>query len=176
MLVKTITFRDLDGNELTSDFYFNISLEELTGMELDVEGGLGEHFKKIVAEGDGKELFAAFRKLIAKSYGIKSEDGLRFIKSEQISQEFMQTDAYSELFLELATDAEAAAKFFNAVIPAKDLERFQKAKAANPISQEETATAAWLREKRQPTQQELMNMPREELLLAMQHKINPELQ
>lgn len=120
MLKKTIKFTDYDGNERTEDFYFNLSKAEITEMELTQTGGLVRLIEKIVAEQDSKRIIEIFKDLILRSYGEKSPDGRRFIKNKEIQEAFSQTEAYSELFMELATDADAAADFVNGIIPAPE--------------------------------------------------------
>lgn len=117
MLKKTITFVDYNDEERTEDFYFNLTSAELSEMELSTDGGLGEYIKKIVAAKDTPSIIKMFKDLILKSYGEKSADGRRFIKSEELSTAFSQTEAYSQLFMELATDDVAAANFVNGVMP-----------------------------------------------------------
>lgn len=118
MLKKTITYTDYDGNERTEDFYFNLSKAELTEMELTTEGGLQTVLKNIVEARDIPRITAMFKKLLLMSYGQKSADGKRFIKSQQLSEEFTQTEAYSNLFLELLSDEDAAAAFVRGIVPA----------------------------------------------------------
>lgn len=120
MLKKTISYEDYDGNERKEDFYFNLTKAEITEMELSKAGGLQGTIKKIIDAQDKAQIVALFKELILKSYGEKSDDGRRFIKSEEISIAFTQTEAYSNLFMELATDENAAADFVNGIIP-KDL-------------------------------------------------------
>ena len=117
MLKKTITYTDFNGDKRTEDFYFNFTKAELVELEVGTEGGLGEKIQKAVDAKNQLEIMTIFKDFIRKSYGIKSEDGLRFEKSEEISNAFMQTEAYSELFMELCTNEEAAASFVNAIIP-----------------------------------------------------------
>lgn len=125
MLKKTITYIDYDENERTEDFYFNLSQAELTEMELSTEGGLEKIIKKIIAEQRINELVKIFKDLILRSYGEKSADGKRFIKSKELSEGFSQTEAYSDLFMELATNEESATAFINGIIP-KDVNVKQK--------------------------------------------------
>jgi hypothetical protein len=117
MLKKSITYTDYDGNERTEDFYFNLSRAEVLEMEMSVNGGMRAWIEKIVAEQDGEKMVARFKDIILKSYGEKSLDGKRFVKSRELTDAFTQTEAYSELFMQLATDAEFAASFINAIIP-----------------------------------------------------------
>lgn len=117
MLKKTITYVDCNGVERTEDFYFNFNQAELMEMELSVHGGLTEMIKRIVDAQDGPAIIKIFKDLVLKSYGVKSPDGRRFIKSKELSEEFAQTEAYSILFMELATDTEAGSAFVNGIIP-----------------------------------------------------------
>lgn len=118
MLKKTITYTDYDGNKRTEDFYFNLTKAEVAEMEMSMNGGLSKMIEKIVQTNDMKRIVEIFKDLILKAYGEKSNDGKRFIKNQEIREAFSQTEAYSELFMELATDANAAAAFVNGIIPA----------------------------------------------------------
>ncbi len=118
MLKKTITYIDYDGNERTEDFYFNLSKAEIMEMELSMPGGMAQMLNKIVAAQDGEKIIKVFKEIILKAYGEKSPDGKRFIKSEELSTTFSQTEAFSQLFIELATNDDAAAQFINGIIPA----------------------------------------------------------
>lgn len=117
MLKKIITYTDYNGVERTEPFYFNLSKAELMEMELGVTGGMTEMLDKIIHAKDGPSLMKTFKEMIMKSYGVKSDDGKRLIKSEELSIAFTQTEAYSVLFMELITDDKAAADFVNAIIP-----------------------------------------------------------
>lgn len=117
MLKETITYVDYNGVERTEDHYFNLTKAEIMEMELSTTGGLSEMITRIVAAKDAPAIIKIFKDLILKAYGIKSPDGKRFIKSPEISEEFAQTEAYSILFMRLATDADAAAKFVNGIVP-----------------------------------------------------------
>ena len=117
MLQKTIKYTDYDGNEREEDFYFNLNKAEVTEMELSKQGGLSEYIKRIVAAQDAPSLVELFKELICKSYGEKSLDGKRFVKSKELTEEFTQTEAYAELFVELASNAEEATKFVNGIMP-----------------------------------------------------------
>lgn len=117
MLKKTITYKDYNGNERTEDFYFNLTKAEITEMQLSTTGGLSEMISHLISAQDAPAIIKIFKDLILKAYGIKSADGRRFIKSEEISTEFAQTEAFSQLYMELAFDADAASKFINAIVP-----------------------------------------------------------
>ena len=118
MYKKTITYLDYNGEEIKEDFYFNLTKAEILEMQLEKEGGLAEKIQTIVDSKNVPELIKIFKELILRSYGKKSDDGKRFIKSPELSREFTQTEAYSELFMELATDSDAASAFINGIIPA----------------------------------------------------------
>lgn len=117
MYKKTIKYTDYDGNEREEDFYFNLSKAELMEMEMGTTGGMRKMLEKIVSTQDTAKIIEMFKLIILKAYGEKSDDGKRFIKSKELSEAFSQTEAYSILFTELATDAQAASYFVNAIIP-----------------------------------------------------------
>ena len=129
MLKKTIKYEDYNGVEREEVFHFHLSKAEIMEMEMGTTGGLSEMIKRVVATKDTPAIIKIFKDLILKAYGEKSADGKRFIKSEELSTEFSQTEAYSILYMELATDADAAAKFVNGIIPAdmaKELAKQQR--------------------------------------------------
>jgi hypothetical protein len=117
MLKKAITYTDYNGVERKEDFYFNLSKAEVMEMELGTEGGLSYMIQKIVAAQDIPSIAKIFKDLILKAYGEKSADGKRFIKNPELSEAFSQTEAYSELFMGLATNPEEAATFVNGIMP-----------------------------------------------------------
>lgn len=126
MIIKTMTYKDFNGEERTEDFYFNLTEAELAEMSLSVNGGLDEYIKRIIAAHDTPELVKLFKELIQKAYGEKSLDGKRFIKSPELTEAFMQTNAYSDFFMELARDSKAAADFVNGIIPSNIEEQVKK--------------------------------------------------
>ena len=117
MLKKNIKYVDYDGNERTEDFYFNLNKAEGIELQLGTVGGLTKTLEKIVQEKDASRIIEYFKTLILKAYGEKSADGRRFIKSQELRDAFEQTEAYSELFMELASNAQMAAEFVNGVLP-----------------------------------------------------------
>lgn len=120
MLKKTVTYTDYNGVERTEDFYFNLTKAEITEMELSTEGGLETMIRKIVAEKNAPAIIKIFKDLVLRAYGEKSPDGRRFIKNDEVRDAFAQTEAYSEIFMELATDADAASAFVNGITPKID--------------------------------------------------------
>ena len=118
MLKETITYVDYNGTERTEDFYFNFTKAEVMEMEMSIDGGLAETIKRLVSEKNQPAIIKIFKDLVLKAHGVKSLDGKRFMKSDEIRESFAQTEAYSILFMKLATDADAAAKFVNGILPA----------------------------------------------------------
>jgi len=117
MIKWPITYTDYDGVEHTEDFYFNLNKAEVMEMNLSANGAYGEYLQRIVEQRDGQKIADEFKRLILKSYGEKSPDGRRFIKSDELSAAFQQTEAYSELYMQLATEENAASKFVEGVLP-----------------------------------------------------------
>ena len=117
MIKKTIKYTDFDGNNREEDFFFNLSKAEVAEMELGISGGLSEMMKRLVASQDTAKILEVFKTFLKKSYGVKSPDGKRFVKSQEIWDEFEQTEAYSELFMELIVDASKASEFMSSIIP-----------------------------------------------------------
>ena len=123
MLKKTITYTDFNNQERKEDFYFNLSDAELMEMELSEKGGYAEMIERLIAEQDQPKIVKIFKELILKSYGKKSPDGRYFDKDERYTREFVGTNAYSKLFMELATNTESAIAFVNGVMPANLVEQ-----------------------------------------------------
>ena len=118
MIKKTVTYVDYNGVERTEDFYFNLSKAEIAEMELSVEGGFSKMLEEIVASKDNVKIVNLFKQMVLKAYGEKSADGRRFMKSEEISKAFSETEAYSEIFMSLALNESEAAAFVNGIMPA----------------------------------------------------------
>lgn len=134
MLKKTITFTDYNGVERTEDFYFNLNKAEVMEMEMGTTGGFADMINGIIAAKDVPALISIFKDMILKAYGQKSPDGRRFIKSKELSEEFSQTEAYVSLYMELATDDEAAANFVNCIMPHDLVNEVQKQGVANILA------------------------------------------
>lgn len=117
MIKKNIKYVDYDGIARAEDFYFNLNKAEIVELELGTTGGLTKTLEKIVQEKDNKRIVEYFKGIILKAYGEKSADGRRFIKSQELRDSFEQTEAYSELFMELSSDAKAAADFISGIVP-----------------------------------------------------------
>jgi len=117
MLKKKITYIDYNGAERTEDFYFNLSKAEVMEMEMSTNGGLSAMLEKLVATQDMPSIIKIFKDLVLKSYGEKSADGKRFIKNKELVEGFSQTEAFSNLFMELSTDSVLSAAFVNGIVP-----------------------------------------------------------
>lgn len=118
MIKKTVTYTDYNGNERTEDFRFNLNRNELLKLQSKYPEGFDKRMQKIVSENNAEEMLNVFEYLLLSSYGIKSEDGSRFDKSEEISNTFKSSPAYDIIFMELANNEEEASKFINGIIPA----------------------------------------------------------
>lgn len=129
MIKKTVTYPDYNGCERTEDFYFNLTEAELVDMQMNEAGGLGELIQKVTAARDDVTTYNIFKDLVRRAYGEKSPDGKRFIKTPEVKDAFMQTEAYSIIFMELMQDEEKAAAFVNGIIPQKLLAEAKAHKA-----------------------------------------------
>ena len=134
MYKMTETFEDYEGASRTEDFYFHLTKAEIMEMDFLEDGGLQKTIEKIVATQDRKALIEIFKKLVIGSYGEKSADGRRFMKNDDIRKNFTETEAYSQIFMKLATDDKEATAFINGILP-KDLqEEVKKQNMENKIA------------------------------------------
>lgn len=120
MHIETVEYTDYNGVERKEDFFFNLTKAELLEMEMGIVGGFNAMVQRAIDAQDQPTLIATFKDLLLKSVGVKSADGRRFIKNDEVRADFKETEAYSILFMKYATDAEAASKFINGIVP-KDL-------------------------------------------------------
>jgi len=170
VLKKTIKYKDFNDEEVEEDFYFHLSKAELVELEMSHEGGLSEALQKIVEAEDTKSIIAEFKKIILGAYGQKSPDGRRFIKNQQLRDEFESSEAYSELFMELVTDTDAAIEFVNGIVPqgladeaAKVIDTDRRTLSSVPEPEKDTVT-----EKRMVTEKELREMDSTDLRTVME--------
>lgn len=135
MYKKTIEYTDYNGLKRKEDFFFNIKKSELIEMQFGRTGGFNEYLERITQTQDLPEVIKVLKEIIKLSYGVKSDDGTRFIKKapdgHSLADDFEQTEAFSELYMELATNADAAAKFVNSVFP-QDLDKILKSTGDAP--------------------------------------------
>lgn len=120
MIKETITYTDYNGTERTEDYYFNLNKSELVEMEFGKQGGFVDYLDRIVKSQDNVEIVKVFKEIILMAYGEKSEDGRRFMKNQEIRDNFAQTEAYNILFMDIATDEAKAARFINGLVPSMD--------------------------------------------------------
>lgn len=181
MLRKTIKYQNLDGDELTEDFYFHLTKAELIKLEVSETGGLQKKLQLVVKSQDPKQIIETFEGVIRSSFGVRTEDG-RFVKRPEDWEEFVSSEAYSELFMELVTDAAYAAEFIKGIMPTdmasklvetidtgtevKELPQPMLDQEIEAELQEKSQLPAWQREGRDPTQAEIRNMSQEELVEA----------
>lgn len=139
MLKKTITYTDYDGMERTEDFWFNLSKTELTKLDAELPGGVLGVLRKIIDKKDRKALVDFIETLILRSYGEKTLDGKRFVKTPEMAEEFMQTPAYDELFMSILSDTDSQTSFINGVIPqsmVKEIEQTDKKQVENALAEQ----------------------------------------
>lgn len=175
MLKKTITYKDLDGNEVTDDFYFHIAKSELVKLQVSAGEGFRDYLMNIVKSGDGAKIIEEFEKILRLAYGVRSVDGRSFLKPAGAFETFQGTDAYDQLFMQLVTDAKASAEFVNGIVPAELAEEAAKANALTgnkPTAEEQDdKRPLWEQENRDPTRQELLSMSTEEMAAAMRRRV-----
>lgn len=173
MLKKTITFKDLDGNDVTEDFYFNLSKAEITELQFSKDGGLLEFLQQVINTKDAGTVIGTFKEIVSQCVGKRSEDGRRFIKNQEVTDDFLQSDAYSVLFMELLTDAGKAAEFIRGIVPADLAEGITDEKIAElslPESEREDNRPAYEKEDRLPTDEEMAKMTQQEFQKAFAWK------
>lgn len=122
MYKKTVTYTDYNDVERTEDFYFNLTAAELAEMQLSVGGGFEQYLQRIISAQDKPSLIKEFKKLVLMAYGEKDTTGKYFNKSEELSLAFSHTEAYSQIFMELATNDKAAVEFVNGIMPHEAIE------------------------------------------------------
>jgi hypothetical protein len=165
MLKKTITYVNFNDEEVTEDHFFHLSKAELVELEMSHEGGLSEALQNIIAAEDGKAIIAEFKKIILGAYGKKSPDGKRFIKTQEIRDEFESSEAYSTLFMELVTDTDKAIEFVNGIVPQGLVEDAAKVTQLRPAeSAERAVTDQSTGEPRIITRAEVEAMSQEDLV------------
>lgn len=131
MFKVTEKYTDYNGIERTEDFYFNLTKAELTKMQLSEDGGMVNMLQTLINKKDIKQMIKVFDMIIDSSYGVKSPDGRKFIKNDEVLEDFKGTEAYSQIFTRFATDDKFAAEFVNNIIPKDIAEEAKKIAAEN---------------------------------------------
>lgn len=171
MIKKSITYTDFNDEEVTEDYYFHYTAAEVAELEASEDGGLSKAVQKIIAEENIHKILGLFKQIVGGAVGKRSEDGKRFVKTEEYKQEFLSSEAYSELFVELIRNPEYAAEFINSLVPKKvrdlNAETADKLLESNPVKDDDPA---WLKEGRAPSQEELKNATPEQIAKAFQLK------
>lgn len=117
MIKKTVTYTDYNGVERTESFYFHFNEAEILDMEMSTEGGFAERVQRIIDAKHQTELLKVIKQFVYDAYGVKSEDGKRFMKNDEVKAAFIESPAYSEIFMEMLTNDKLAAEFVNGVVP-----------------------------------------------------------
>jgi hypothetical protein len=126
LIKKTIKYKDFNDEEVEETFYFHLSKADLIELEVSHKDGLGEALQKVIAAKDNETLYREFKKILLMSYGKRSDDGKRFIKTQELRDEFQSTNAFSEMIMLLATDTDFATDFINNLTPAGMVEELTR--------------------------------------------------
>lgn len=126
MYKKTITYTDFNGTERTEDFYFHMTQAEILKMEYSQEGGMTNVIQKIIDTEETTKLLPLFETVVRMSYGKRSVDGRHFEKNPEYTDQFLASEAYSNMFVEFMTNADEAAKFINNVCKKIDVDESRK--------------------------------------------------
>lgn len=117
MYIETVKYEDYNGVEREEQIMFNLTESELVAMQNSVHGGMKERLERITKSPDGPTIMMEFKKILEISYGVKSDDGRRFIKSPELFLEFSQTEAYNKFFMDICTNSQKAAAFVQGIMP-----------------------------------------------------------
>ena len=126
MIKKTVTYTDYNGEQRTETFYFHYTEAEILDMEMSEEGSFADRIQRIIDAKDKTALMKLIKKFVIDEYGVKSEDGKRFMKNDELKTAFLECPAYSDIFMEMVTNDEIAAEFVNGVIPSTMKDRVAK--------------------------------------------------
>lgn len=129
MFKTEIEYTDYNGNQRKDQLYFNLSKAEMMEMELSTAAGVEEKLRMLIATNDNAKIIETFKDFLLRSYGIKSEDGKRFIKTKQLREDFEQSEAYSEIFMKLISDTTFQAKFINGIISGVNMPEMKEEEA-----------------------------------------------
>ena len=135
MFKHVIKYTDYNGTEREEQFYFNLSKAELMEMELSTQAGVEEMIRMLIATNDNAKIVQIYKDLILKSYGIKSEDGRRFIKSQALRDQFEQSEAYSEFFMEILSNNKLQSDFINGVISGTNVPNMDEKEAISKLKE-----------------------------------------
>jgi len=129
MIKKAVTFTNYDGEKVTKTFHFHLSKFEWLELQTFTKGGFVENLQHSLEDGNNKKTIDLLKKIILRAYGERDEETQEFVKSDDLAIKFSKTEAFSELFYELAFDEAKSKEFFLGLIP-EDV-RDEAIKAAN---------------------------------------------
>lgn len=175
MIKKTITFKNMDGVEITEDWYFGLSPADVAELELTSGGRLSERLLSIgqsleehkddeekLVRANGAEIMQLFKELLMASVGKRSDDGRRFVKTDDLRDDFVQTGSYSELLMQLVTNPDEAADFVSGILPSEAIEKMQQGRPMTDVPLPEMPS--WYTEGRVPTDDEIKGVQDPKLL------------
>lgn len=178
MIKKTITYEDFNGEQQTEDFYFHLSKSELIDIETGVEGGMGNLMANLVKMAEPGPIVKQFREIIVRSYGVRSPDGKKFDKTDELTRDFLASPAFDALFSEIIASEKAAEEFVYGIMPKDLVAQVQNSAqdvqlpAGDGIQGTVSEEPAWIREGRDPTPAEVRTMSQSQLMAAYQKKMS----
>lgn len=137
MIKKVVKGKDFDGKDYEETYYFHLTKGDLIDWATEEDGGLAEKIMDIAKEDDPLKIIPMMKKILIRSYGVKSPDGHSFIKDPEAVKNFQYSAAFSELYIELSTDADKAVEFIEGIIPEFDEETKKKIEEARKRYEEE---------------------------------------
>lgn len=177
MFSKSITYKDFNGDEQTEVFWFHLSNAKLAMLAAD--GGLKSWVEEMSKQQDPVEILDKIRYLVKLACGVRSEDGKRFVQTEETQSFLLDSPAFDVLLFELFV-ADNTSKFFNALVPEEQRKQIEElaikqgtadplkepANPERPGEQVEDARPIWEKENRRPKAIELRNLPKDQLQRA----------
>lgn len=117
MLKRAVNYTDYDGNPATLVCYFHLNKFEWLELETYTRGGLIENLENALETNNAKKTIDLLKKIILRAYGEKNPETGVFEKDDDRAVRFSKTEAFSELFYDLAYDEEKSKEFFLGLIP-----------------------------------------------------------
>lgn len=178
MIKHTVTYEDFNGDMVTEELYFHMSVNQLLETELSHEGGLSKVLPEMLKNNDMGEVLRLFKKIVMDTYGKRSNDGKRFNPaSKEEAEEFINSPAFDQFFQDITANEGAIGEFITGMMPKSMMKRLDAGQAATTTSEQVTAPVlagddrpAWVRENRLPDDREIRNMSQAEMLLALKMK------
>ena len=117
MLRRPVKYTDYEGNPATTICYFHLNKFEWLELETYTKGGLIENLENAIETNNAKKTIDLLKKIILRAYGEKNPETGAFEKDDDRAIRFSKTEAFSELFYELAYDESKSREFFLGLIP-----------------------------------------------------------